>query len=120
MGTTETSSSNSYKVVGDMSASFRSAPIYVGPGRKSISLELTWTGNPVGAWTLETADDPADTSGAPHRATAAATFTAQNPAGSAGGVFLDDVLTAAPVLFVVYTKTSGSGTGTALLSHPGV
>jgi len=112
MPTTETSSSNFYQVTADMAASFRSAPIYVGPGSKHISLEVSWpaTGTPRGAFTLEAANSSADATGAAFPATAASAWTGQQPAGSAGSAFLDNIETAALYVFVVYTATSG-GTG---------
>ena len=126
MSTTETSSGNSYQVVGDMSASFRSGAIWLGPGTKTISFEASWTGTPTGAFTLETANNSSDTVGAPMTQTAAMggspdanPFVASQPAGSAGGVFLDNIKTAALLLFVVYTKTSGTGTATAIVGRTG-
>ena len=114
MPTTEISSSNFYQVTADMAASFRSAPIYVGPGSKHISLEVSWpaTGTPRGAFTLEAANSSADATGAPFPATAATAWTSQQPAGSAGSAFLDNIETAALYVFVVYAATSG-GTGAA-------
>ena len=112
MSTTETSSGNFAKVVGDMSTSFRGAWIYLGPGAKHISLEVSWTGtgSPIGAFTLEVANDSLDASGAVLPATSAAAFVAQQPAGSAGSVFLDNIPTAALYVAPVYTRSS-AGTG---------
>ena len=102
----------SIPIAGDMSASFRSAWIWIATNPKPISLEVSWpaTGGPHGAFTLETCNNPADTSGAPLPATALAAWTSAQPSGSAGSAFVDNISTAGSYVALVYTQSSG-GTG---------
>jgi hypothetical protein len=79
----------------------------------NVAVQLTWTGNAVGVYAAQVSNDRSgwsalDTSGAP------------SIAGTAGTIMLDLNLTSAPYLRVVYTKTSGTGALTVIVSGKGI
>lgn len=100
----------------DMSSSWRSPAfdLNANGGVSSFSIEAAWpsTGTPVGAYTLETSNNPEATTGHPMDITAEAAFVAQQPGGASdtGSFMYRDVPASTAVAWVVYTKASG-GTG---------
>jgi len=96
---------------GDLSASRRTQWIFFGRGEKWPSLDLKIPSGVTGAFTVEAANDPSRTTGAPLPATADSAWVAAQPANNGADLFLDKInATTAVYLAVVWTWASG-GTG---------
>lgn len=98
----------------DLSASTRSNWVPVPRGAKRLALDFGWTatGTPVGTFSVEVTNNKDAASGVVLGSQGVGytvTFGTQ-PAGSAGGMILDNLTTACDYIALVYTRTSG-GTG---------
>jgi len=98
---------------GDMSLASLTSSIISIQRIDNVAVQLTWTGNAVGTFAVQVSNDQSgwsalDTSGAP------------SISGTAGTIMLDLNLTSAPYLRVVYTRTSGTGALTVIVSGKGI
>jgi hypothetical protein len=96
---------------GDMSQSSLVSATLAIPAAKNMSVQLTWTSNAVGSYAVQVSNDQVnwanlDTTGAPAIA------------GTPGSVMLD-LITSAPYLQVIYSRTSGAGALTVSVSSKG-
>lgn len=102
---------------GDMSASTRTYWAELPAGMKRVAIGIGWpaTGTPVGTLSIELATHK-------NESVTGAVYTpapSLHPTGGAANLLIDNIVTAARSIAVVYTRTSG-GTGASFTDETGV
>jgi hypothetical protein len=80
--------------------------------RKNVSAQITWPGTPSGTFAIEVTDNPTDATGDAIPDEYLEGMAANQPSGSAGRLFVDDIETDALYIAGTYTPApGGSGVG---------
>lgn len=106
----------------NMASSWNSDPLYVGQAF-GFSIQAVWTGVPVGTFKLQISNDAGNNEQSSNPSTANVTnwsdYTGSSQAISGAGNWAWDVtISAARWVRLVYTATSGTGSGTSVQLNP--
>jgi hypothetical protein len=105
---------------GDMSLATITSDVTCIKFLDNLGIQLSWTGSPVGTFDVQVSNDYSDGKGASKANAGTWSSLGLNPpvsaSGSAADAYLQLQQICAPYIRVVYTKTSGTGSLTVVIS----